>query len=651
MKDGNTVTEKNLVFDPYTGEPILRTITNEFGDPIYHYAYKGHWYYENMKPSYINYRYSFIGTINSFPLNSAEAAAHLQVGDKVLLTGTSPQLAWVSNITGSTITFIDEEGETPAGTYTGLRVVETIRKNLQSVSVGGIVSLDNLLGVPGFGGNAPVFAAFNGFMDNYTHDNVTDYIQGNDIEVETCEGNLLQINMFIAVDGALGTSNDKLLFVISQGDCIYEIDLTGLDLDASDIDEIRLYYYNDDKVLLSVGGTDHILDLDFIGGSEGKCAIALPCINNIGVLNATATTMHDEWDYHFEDAGDPFASVVGFDVTDNPWRAGVKGIWRMKDQYAYQVHRKQSTPTNIAKDGTFKSFVKFDWFNPVENMNPSWTRTNTVTLYSPYGYELENRDVLGLYSSALYGHDQAVVTAVAGNSSYYETAFDGFEDYVDTVNNYPRGHGHVYFNNFVGSQNLPLKTSKVTQPHSGRYCIGLTSSDELTIDMTSVAAVSGTAPSEPYFTPLVSKKYIIVFWAKCGNGVFPEVNMSGAGLQGSPQTTISHQAIEGWYRVETIFETTNTPNDIEFEFHFENKMGTHSPGYIDDFRIQPFKSAMKAYAYDNNTLWLMAELDDRNYATFYNYDEEGNLVQIKKETERGIMTIQTGRKNVRKVGM
>ena len=52
---------------------------------------------------------------------------------------------------------------------------------------------------------------------------------------------------------------------------------------------------------------------------------------------------------------------------------------------------------------------------------------------------------------------------------------------------------------------------------------------------------------------------------------------------------------------------------------------------------------MKSYVYDPITLWLTAELDDNNYATFYEYDQEGQLIRIKKETARGIMTIQESR--------
>ena len=41
----------------------------------------------------------------------------------------------------------------------------------------------------------------------------------------------------------------------------------------------------------------------------------------------------------------------------------------------------------------------------------------------------------------------------------------------------------------------------------------------------------------------------------------------------------------------------------------------------------------------------MAELDERNYAKIYEYDEQGKLTRVKKETEMGVMTIQENREN------
>jgi hypothetical protein len=70
--------------------------------------------------------------------------------------------------------------------------------------------------------------------------------------------------------------------------------------------------------------------------------------------------------------------------------------------------------------------------------------------------------------------------------------------------------------------------------------------------------------------------------------------------------------------------------------------------YFDDIRIHPFNADMKTYVYDPQTLRLMAELDENNYATFYNYDEEGQLIRVKKETVQGVKTIKETRTSKQK---
>ncbi len=57
---------------------------------------------------------------------------------------------------------------------------------------------------------------------------------------------------------------------------------------------------------------------------------------------------------------------------------------------------------------------------------------------------------------------------------------------------------------------------------------------------------------------------------------------------------------------------------------------------------------MKSFVYDPATLKLSAELDENNYATFYEYDQEGQLVRVKKETIQGIKTIQETRSSKQK---
>ncbi|MDO5969779.1 immunoglobulin domain-containing protein [Flavivirga aquimarina] len=98
--------------------------------------------------------------------------------------------------------------------------------------------------------------------------------------------------------------------------------------------------------------------------------------------------------------------------------------------------------------------------------------------------------------------------------------------------------------------------------------------------------------------------------------------------------------IDGWQRISTSF---TIPNDAAYmKLTLKNK-GDGLNAYFDDVRMHPFNSNIKSFVYDPVTQRLQAELDENNYATFYEYDTEGGLVRVKKETERGVYTIQETR--------
>jgi len=107
----------------------------------------------------------------------------------------------------------------------------------------------------------------------------------------------------------------------------------------------------------------------------------------------------------------------------------------------------------------------------------------------------------------------------------------------------------------------------------------------------------------------------------------------------------SGEIIDGWQRVVGEFTIPASTNDLVVNLYADDLADT----YFDDIRIHPFNSSMKSYVYDGETFWLVSELDDNNYATFYEYDQEGGLIRIKKETARGIVTIQETRSNTIKV--
>ena len=147
-------------------------------------------------------------------------------------------------------------------------------------------------------------------------------------------------------------------------------------------------------------------------------------------------------------------------------------------------------------------------------------------------------------------------------------------------------------------------------------------------------------------------KYIVSGWVKEIHAVQPisytseiKINISS---NATPKVVLSPsgQIIDGWQRIVGIIEidlftidTFNPKLDIElFCSNTENE-----DCFFDDIRFFPYNGNLKSFVYDEDTQKLMAELDENNYATFYEYDMEGGLIRVKKETENGVFTIQETR--------
>jgi len=123
----------------------------------------------------------------------------------------------------------------------------------------------------------------------------------------------------------------------------------------------------------------------------------------------------------------------------------------------------------------------------------------------------------------------------------------------------------------------------------------------------------------------------------------PGIAVSFVGAPDSSYFAPSGKVIDDWQRIEGVVTVPPSATDIKIGLYCQD-----GDCYFDDIRFVPLDGGMVSYVYDPVTLRLVAELDERNYATFYEYDEEGKLVRVKKETERGIMTIQENRESLHK---
>ncbi len=149
------------------------------------------------------------------------------------------------------------------------------------------------------------------------------------------------------------------------------------------------------------------------------------------------------------------------------------------------------------------------------------------------------------------------------------------------------------------------------------------------------------------FAPIPGEKYVLSAWVKEANSLGkttytgPQVILTMEPFPSLPPMTAKGLIIDGWQRIESEFSVPLGTTAIRIKLA---NAGTNEV-YFDDIRVSPFNASMKSFAYDPNTLRLMAELDERNYATFYEYDEQGALIRVKKETERGVKTIKESGNN------
>ena len=107
--------------------------------------------------------------------------------------------------------------------------------------------------------------------------------------------------------------------------------------------------------------------------------------------------------------------------------------------------------------------------------------------------------------------------------------------------------------------------------------------------------------------------------------------------------TPSGKVIDGWQKITGIFTVPSTQNDTYIDISLVNTNSSGGKTYFDDIRVHPFNGNLKSFVYDPENQRLMAELDENNYATFYEYDNEGGLIRVKNESEKGVMTIQETR--------
>lgn len=464
------------------------------------------------------------------------------------------------------------------------------------------------------------------------------------------------------------------------------------------------------NVFTITGATNYVLKVIKSGhknlleeSSENITFSANPRTGNVinktnNVIEASANELSDDWQQYC--IYDPLDNCRGYyrtNFTANPYILNTKGNWNGARSYNYLGNRVAKNSTtgkfNIRKDGTFDQYKPFftysgsSWqpvysnqrsdFNSTKPFD-NWILNAEVTKISSEGNILESKDAINRYSSSLYGYYYTFKTANAVNAKYREIGFDGFEDADSRISCYDN-----HFNFYNSQLTYLLKGEAVTQPvtpianfgHTGRHSIIVTPGGSIKINKPILSSESityygsnnyfpGTSPQiggvpsscasvfSPEINELQDQKYIFSLWIKEGQ-MNAEGTYSNSGANIYLNNVIisslvkKSPIINGWQKFDYEF-TIPSDNIYTRNLTFELYASRLTTAYFDDIRVHPYNASMNTYVYDPISLRLWAELDERNYTTFYEYDNEGVLVRVKRETEKGIITIKETANGLRK---
>lgn len=186
-------------------------------------------------------------------------------------------------------------------------------------------------------------------------------------------------------------------------------------------------------------------------------------------------------------------------------------------------------------------------------------------------------------------------------------------------------------------------TATITK-HSANAC----NSKRVMTSATTVKIISCCEECLPTFSPEPGKEYILSAWVREDQLNFIEnyakaaVKVNFKNVDGSiDETSIAEMKakgtfVDGWQRIEEKFLVPAGSKGIIIEL----KSNPDVDVYYDDLRVHPVDASMRSFVYDPESMRLMSILDENNYASYYEYDQEGKLIRVKKETERGVMSVQ-----------
>lgn len=664
---GSKVETENLAFDQYTGQPLLSIVSNNFEDTVFNYSIKGYDVYEGMGPAYKN--------IGMLATGSAVSGSYDDGVQKFSIT-TDPGLFPGDELLARPIL---SGGETDASRS------KFICHYIQKTSLGDYL----------FETKAPI------------------------LNTELYEFMIIRSGR----RNMLGTAVSSITAL--KNPTVDRTETTCLDI-------------------------------------RDKSSLNVPVLSIDSVLSISAVELGNKWYKNTREI-----SEVPSNWYDNAFYSkGMSGVYSGVRNYAYIDDRIQSetsgkTDVDLRRDGVMNNVPLFNWdyiLSTGVGCPENWREVDHVTLKNPSSATIETKNVIGTYSTSLYGKSGTEPIAMAGNAKNTEIGFESFEEYengvlrvsenaTNNLNFYTSddvspmkledrydirdGLGgfavidediallssynsqaviRIHYDGFnsEAQERIVRFTPVLNGMSNGATSINITSiyadldvSDYVTrrwrgeiffektvpafpesnnawVKVTDVVAHTGKKslevtsvqgsdflqgrlvmqPGEKYqFSGWFSSPENIHLLLNNSNLLYSKMKLDFLDMYGAVVSSKEYEEkdiligsfIEDWQKFTVDFTMptgayyvrVKLPTAMEV---FDNEAGDWvQKAFYDDLRIQPLDGGMQCYVYNQEDQRLEATLDGNNYATFYYYNDEGQLFLVKRETEEGVITVQESR--------
>jgi hypothetical protein len=699
--DGQSVVKtENKLFDAQTGAPLLTVVTNDFDKPVYNYTHPANWEYDGMGAAAKNYRFKFCAKIKSVnttshtftiqneytnqmdlstavtkirdngrndvlkshPINKDEFQSIIAPGDELIIQNADQNNKYKATLLNNDKPTVCVAGSsnnilfhyaTPgmsisAGEEFYFTIVRSGRRNQLMATAGAITAL----------------------MDPTDNANRSSHTQGG---VESCMASEVAalLNELLLKDNniAAGQQLPLITYPISKnaypllGSKFTQVEVKistcgGLEFIESLTSrqyELTFTYLNESGVcstvtcpciapVYNVPSTTEYADYVYFEADPSFCGVrsvttkgyvysgSISCLNNLitpyytkikDVISASSSIYKDFSNYNAQ----------AYVATDNLYTPGKMGIWKPYINYYYKderVDQRLTANVKLSHDGVYKGnntdplqneFYLFNWQPAPKYPNiRNWTQSTIASKYDKNSNPVETGDILSLYSGVRYGYNGQLPIIQAKNARQNELFFESLEDSSSYTPTVPSSFQVTNAIAHTGKKSLKVLADAMIindfKPGARKYAVSLW--------------ISKNSQPSTYANTSDDIGIIMVYY-DATNAVFAT----------SALMRPSGNVIEKWQRIEGEFTppTGTVKIAIQFKVSANGTVQSGRYAYVDDIRVFPFNATVKTSVYDPVNFRIAAVLDDNNFATIYNYDEEGKLYLMKKETTAGIKTI------------